>query len=266
MPEFPAPNPIERGYVRAAGTPSRAPATRIHVTTIPGEDPRRDELVEWLVTAYDACVHPDPNKDGLLGNHLGVVDCMIENDTAPWSITISDDVEPLLGWAINIDQALWHSPSPFLSLTHFSDFGDRLVRRGIPYGTGVNCIWGPAFAIKRTMLNSYRALVADVAEMDYDGYIKWDDGIPAVHNLLYGTTSSFTSRALFEHREWDSTYGHLPGRWRHAEATIHTHPQGPKWSSSPRSAKGGPGIEPSQRELAAKMKRYRKLNNPSRHP
>jgi hypothetical protein len=228
---------------------------------VPGLSADRDDLVAWYQQMFDeVCVHADPDQRGVLWNHLGIVRCMVSEslDTSRgWSLVVQDDARPLDGWEDHLPEVCWNAPAPFVSLGHFSNFGQRLVERGIPFGLGANVVWGQAVLYRHDVVRSYARLVEDVAEMDFERYRKWDDGLPSVHSLLHGTKSCFTARALFEHQDWDSTMGHVKGQWRHARATIGNTPLGPRWGGVPRHGGGGPGVEKVQRELAERLSKWR---------
>lgn len=229
---------------------------RLHVMTVPG-DPRRDALVADYVERYDACVHADPERNGILWNHRTILDCMAQETDARWHLNVQDDVVGLPGWEKHLQQVMWYARWPFVSLGHTSNHGLKLVERGIPFGLGVNATWGQAMLYRHDVLPSYRRLVEDVWEMDAASYWKWDDGFTAVHNLLHGTRSVMTSRALFEHQDWDSTVGNVPGQWRHAAATISTHP-GPAWGARPATGPVGTSPDAKQKELARRLAAWRK--------
>lgn len=229
----------------------------VHVTTVPG-DPRRDDMVRKLQEDWPSsvCVHADPDRRGILWNHRQVLDCLLAEtgpDQPRWALTCQDDVEWLPGWQNQLRMVMQTAPTPFVSLNHFSTHGQRQARRGMPYAVGINAMWGQAVLYSRAVLPSYRQLVEDVWEMDAAKYHKWDDGLAAVHNLIHGTRSSFTSRALVEHQNWDSTVGNVPGRWRHAASTIRQN--GPAWHLP--SSGGTPSPDALQQELASRLTEWR---------
>lgn len=231
---------------------------RVHITHVPGVQPERDDLIARAESLWGmpVCVHTDPERRGILWNHLTVLACMhkdfIADSSLRWALCAQNDVIPFPGFHTHIELALYFSPAPFLSLNHFSTYGLKLAERGIPYGVSVNAVWGQAVAYRRDHFLSYVQMVKRVAAGNY-GW-RGDDGLPGVYNLLYGTRSAFTSRALVEHQDWDSLVGHVPGRWRHAACTIETHPLGPGWGQVPRSGPG-PSADEIQKRLAAALRK-----------
>lgn len=235
---------------------------KIHVMTIPGWSDERDGVVDFYRTNYDACVHEDPERKGVLWNHANIVKCMLDDEytgRSSWSLVVQDDVLPLEGWEDHYSQVKMYVPreAAFVSLSHFAGYGKKLVDRGIPFGLGMNNIWGQAVMYRQVHLPDYLNFVLDVMSMDYDRYQKWDDGLMSVFNMIYGTKSAYTARALFEHQDWTSTMGHVPGQWRHAYATIANTPIGPGWGSMPRHGGGGPGVEKVQKELFERITKWR---------
>lgn len=224
----------------------------IHVMTIPGTG--REQYIEALAAQAAVCIHEDPEKMGILGNHLRSLECALE-DGGDWPIFASDDVEALPGWSEELRQVQHFAPQPFVSLTHFSKYGQALVRRGIPWGIGDHGIWGPAFMVHTSVLQAYRDLVQDVADMAYEKYRNWDDGLPTVFNLIYGTKSAMCARALFQHLDLESVMGHNLGRWRHAESTIEQ--PGPWWGNG-RSGAIGLSVQQLHRDLVREVVSYRK--------
>lgn len=145
-------------------------------------------------------------------------------------------------------KALFYAPAKaeFLSLSHFSQHGERIAVRGIPYGMGLHTIWGQAVAYRRRVLPAYLDFVHEVQDYDAEGLRKWDDGLMAVFNMFEGTLSAFTSVALFEHQHLDSTMGHVPGRWRHAASNLTM--RTPDWKAEPKTARYG--TKPNDLQLA----------------
>jgi hypothetical protein len=231
---------------------------KIHLMHASGFDSARDELVaQYLGTKdLDVCLHDDPAHYGVLWNHHTITECMLK-DTTDWSLVVQDDAVALPNWQSHLEQVQWYAPAPFVSLCHFSSYGEKLAARGVPFGVGKNTIWGQAVLYHHGVREPYAQLVRDIVEMDPVKFKKWDDGLIAVYNLLEGTNSSFTSRALFEHQDIKSTMGHVPGQWRHAKSTILSRLMGPGWGSVPRSRKSGPSIEPIQFAAAAQLNVWR---------
>jgi hypothetical protein len=145
----------------------------------------------------------------------------MRGNSSEWAIIMQDDAVPAAAnWAQELEAALEGSPHPFVSLCHFSDHGLKLAKRGLAYGEHINAVWGQAVAYRADHLERYWNLVDGVYQMDQWRYRKWDDGLSAVYNLMYGTKSAMTSRAIFTHLDVKSTQNHVPGRHRHPACTI----------------------------------------------
>lgn len=235
----------------------------MHVMTASGFDERRDRLVEDLRQGRGysgkVCVHDDVERRGVLWNHLQIIRCMsytVEPHNR-WALVMQDDAIGLPGWEDHLEQVMFSTPAPYVSLGHFAKYGRDVVAKGAPYGFGTNVIWGQAVLYDRSEVRrAYLPLVEDFYAMDAEKYRKWDDGLIAVLNLLEDTKAVFTARALVEHQDWESTMGHVKGRWRHAESTIAD--PGPGYFVQPRSRAGGPAVHPVQREALADLLQYRK--------
>lgn len=226
----------------------------MHVTTVPG-DARRDALVRQYQEEWPGgvCVHADPDRRGILWNHRTVLDCLLE-EGSPWGLTCQDDVVFLPGWEDHLLSVMWYAPTPFVSLGHLSKYGARLAAKQVPFGVGVNALWGQAVLYRKDVLPAYRELVERVWDLDAGSgmYRKWDDGLAAVFNLLTGTRSSFTAWSLVEHQNWESTVGNVPGRWRHAECTI-VGALPTVWGKVPRTASAGVSPDELQKSLARRL-------------
>jgi len=231
----------------------------MHIMTVPGSDSRRDALVQWWQKSGEypgrVCLHADPERRGVLWNHVGILECALRGDQgAGWAMTMQDDVKPLTGWLEALKQVMQHAPAPFVSLGHLAKYGKRLVGRGIPFGVGVNAMWGQAMLIHFDVLEPYLDLAKTMQHINPKKYRNWDDYLPTIFNLIYGTEAAFTSRALVEHQDWESTLGHVPGLWRRAAATIRH--AGPPWDAVPRSGRGAPGVERKHRDAASMVQGY----------
>lgn len=232
----------------------------LHLMTAPGLDPRRDRLVkEWATTdkySGEVCVHADREWRGVLWNHREIVRCMAHR-AEPWSLVLQDDAEPYPGWEDALREIMRTATWPFVSLGHFSKYGVKPRERGFPYVEGVNVTWGQALLYRGDVLKEYLDIVEAAWEITESGefnFQKWDDGLIAVYSLINGTTSAFTSRALIEHADWESTLGHVPGRWRRAESTLLD--EGPPWDAVPSAGRGGPSVSPDQRKAAEIISRH----------
>ena len=224
--------------------------TTVHLMHVPGADPVRDEIVQTYrqTCPLDVCVHEDRERRGVLWNHETIVRCMVENDTSRWSLAVQDDALPYESTWDHLPRALFYAPymAGFLSLSHFSQHGERIAVRGIPYGLGLHTIWGQAVAYRRRVLPKYLDFVHEVQDYDATGLRKWDDGLMAVFNMFEGSQSAFTSVALFEHQDLDSTMGHVPGQWRHAASNLGT--RTPDWKAEPKTARYG--TKPNELQLS----------------
>lgn len=235
----------------------------LHVMHTPDPDfPERRRYVDtitssWVSQSPDAYVEvfEDPDRRGVLWNYQRALTAAIEQGgDSDWVIVCQDDIHLLEGWETELKNALRFAPAPFVSLCHFNTVGKNLVRKGIPYGLGVHTIWGQMVAYHRSIQEAYLEFVNDVIEMDFDGYRKWDDGLAASFNLLNGTLSCMTARAVVQHADERSVLGHNLGHWRHAHSTIED--TGPWWGLKPRSAAVG-SVKPVHTELARQIKKFR---------
>lgn len=205
---------------------------RLHVLHVPGADPERDRIVVELSAQGDVCLHIDPDRGGVMGNWLRALSCSaVEDVELPWTLIVQDDAQPLRGWQQHLERACAHSPSPFLGLTHFGSYGQRVVDQGVPYGVGEGMIWGGAVAYHRSVVPGLLAWTASLyAETGYTeddlavcAYARRIDAIPAM-----------TARAIFGQPVHRSLLSHR-GTGRSPVATIET--PGPSWASHPRSVK-----------------------------
>jgi hypothetical protein len=193
----------------------------VHVMTASGIDAKRDENVLWWETEYagKVCVHDDVDRNGILWNHREIIKCASQTDD-PWVLVVQDDARPIKGWEEHLRFVMETAPTDVVSLSHFSKYGEVLAKKGSAYGIGAHTVWGQAVLYRQEFLPGYLELVERVYALDPVRFKKWDDGLVGVYNLLHGTQSSLTARALFEHQDWKSTVGNVPGKWRHAALTI----------------------------------------------
>lgn len=237
---------------------------KMHVMTASGFDPRRDAIAQSFAMHYggEVQVHDDAHRQGILFNHLEIVRAMAADpNPTGWALVVQDDIRLLPYWEDHLREVMITAPAPYVSLSHFSQYGRKIAesRKPAPYGLGANVIWGQAVLYRADVLPRYLELVEDVAAMNYAKYRKWDDGLIAVDCILNDEKACFTTRALVEHQPWASTVGNVPGVWRHASLTIEEPAViGGAWHDVPASRSGGLSISPIQREAAAEVLAYRK--------
>jgi hypothetical protein len=241
---------------------------------VPGFDKARDEnvraLEEVLTDVAPVKVLRDPLRTGILTTyrrgvygawsdlHSHIPQFDTKGHAVPaWSIIMQDDAVPAdPSWKEELEAALLNSPHPFVSLCHFSDHGLRLALRGKAYGEHVNAIWGQAVAYRSDVIDRYWDLVDTTFKLDPNLYRKWDDGLAAVYNLMYGTKSCITSRAVFTHLNVRSTQNHVPGKHRHPACTI-ADPRFKNLAWDMASVgKISIGVDPRVTELAERMTDY----------
>lgn len=205
----------------------------IHILHVPGFDTVRDENVAALAAAADVCVHADPERNGLLRNWLSALRCENHDSDSSWSVILSDDAIPFGGWKNHLEAALKHTPAQvdFLGLTHFSDAGQILARRGAAYGVSAHAIWGGGAAYRTEHLAPLADFGQVLLETD-PKYGKWDDGVVAAYNLDRGGLSALATRAIFDQPYGKSTLGHSPRRGHPALTILDA---GPWWGGKGRA-------------------------------
>lgn len=243
-----------------------------HIMHVPGHDPARDENVTRLQDSLGrlapVSVHEDPQMQGILFNYRQAMRAAaqsLEETDEEWVIILQDDAVPVVSsvgtatWKRHLPHVLRSAPWPIVSLCHFSNHGLRIAKRGFPFGEHVHALWGQAVAYQRDVVPTLLQVVEDVAEMDYEKYRKWDDGLAAVHNVIHGGKSCMTSRALFSHLPVKSTVGNVPGKHRRPESTVLD--QGPWWSANPRAVQLPGPVKPMILELAAAVQTFREARD-----
>lgn len=193
----------------------------------------RDERVKWWRDNFpEAIVYDDVERRGVLWNHKRIIDDFVQESTEEHMLVVQDDAIPLRGWwSIHMEQVIDTATMYPVSLCHFQKRGKELWERGYSYGYSPSSLWGQAVLYNREFATAYAQTVQDVWDIDPIGFQKSDDGVVVVHNLVHGTNSSFTTRALFDHAEGHSTLGHI-SKGRRPVATIENTP-GP-WTSEAR--------------------------------
>ena len=208
----------------------------IVIMHVPGFDQARDANVAELLATFEKSgiqtrVARDPLMQGILLNyrqaqHLAA-QFLESSPGSDWVMIMQDDSVPLENWEHHLAQALKHAPAPIVSLCHFSNHGQRYAERGFAYSVHEHSLWGQAVTYHRRIFTTLRQVTDDLAEMNYEKYRKWDDGIAGIHNAIYGEKACFTTRAIFDHMFVPSTVGNVPGRHRHPQCTIETMPDLP---------------------------------------
>lgn len=214
---------------------------RVHVMHVPGADPQRDEIVARLVEQGDACLHLDPDRQGLMVNWLDTLDCAAHrdgDDGHSWSVVLSDDAEPLPGWQQHLERACLNSPSPILGLTHFGSYGAEALRRGLPYAVGSYLIWGGAIAYRTSIVRDLRRWASRLyAEIGYPH----DDVLSCAFAMRMGWDVAMVTRAIFGQPVKKSLLGHNT-QIRHPATTIEM--PGPSYGVRPSSMKVTRSISP----------------------
>lgn len=207
--------------------PQNGRISGFYIMHVPGFDAERDEnvahLQQELLDVAPVSVVKDKRRAGVLFTYRRALHAAIEGleDDCDWIVIMQDDSRPIgSDWASEMEAALENSPHPFVSMCHFSDHGLKRAQKGQAYGEHINAVWGQAVAYRRDILEQYWQLVDAVFELDPFLYSKWDDGLLAVYNILQGTKSCITSRAIFTHLDVRSTMNHVPGKHRHPACTI----------------------------------------------
>jgi hypothetical protein len=221
---------------------------RVHVMTVPGAHPGRDAVVKAL-TAAGACVHPDPERSGLMQNWRGAVDCA-SRDGTDWSVIVSDDAEPLPGWDRHLPRALGFSPRPLLGLIHFGGYGRRAAEEGFAYAAGPGMLWGGAIAYRT-------ALLPDLAEYARrftlaDPSYPHDDEIGSLFAARFYDFPAMTARALFDHLEVPSLMGHPPHFKPNRRPGFTIRETGPAWNT-PGTAKASAWLSDRGKAIAAQL-------------
>lgn len=221
---------------------------RLHVLTVPGADPDRDEIVALLQQQADTqvCLHEDPQRTGVMGNWLRAVACAVHTDPpAPWSFIVQDDAYPLEGWQRHLASATHYSPEPVLGLTHFGSYGEKALEKGAPYAVGGNLLWGGAIAYRRDFLEGLAQWAPKVvAKTRYPH----DDRLIGAYAYKIGRATAMTSRAIFDQPVQASLLNHNT-KIRRPVATICTR-LGPPYGASPRATRMS-SVMPEQKRLAA---------------
>jgi hypothetical protein len=147
-------------------------------------------------------------------------------DTAPWSVIVQDDAEPLPGWADHLSRATASSPSPVLGLTHFGWYGEVPLRHLAPYGVGPYLLWGGAIAYRRDVVEPLARWCLTVYAAT--GY-PHDDCLVAAWCLKEGIDTALCARAIFGQPIRASLLNHHT-KYRSPATTI-ANTDGPDWSS-----------------------------------
>jgi hypothetical protein len=221
---------------------------RVHVLTVPGAHDERDSNVKMLAEA-GACVHPDPDRAGLMQNWLGAVDCAARDGT-DWSVILSDDAEPLPGWQRHMPRALGFSPRPLLGVIHFGGYGRRAADEGFAYAAGPGLLWGGAIAYRTGILPDLRTYADRFLAVD-PAY-PHDDEIGSLFAAKFYGGPAMTSRALFDHLEVASLLGHPPHTAPNRRPGFTIRETGPPWNT-PGCAKASAWLSDRGKAIAAKL-------------
>lgn len=226
----------------------------IRVMTASGFTASRDLRTQWWLDVYGdrVTVFDDVDRNGVLWNHLRILEDFVASEDEEFTLVVQDDAIPLEGWEEHLEQVMEHATRFPLSLCHFRRHGLKMWERGISFGYATNCVWGQAVVYSREFALEYVQTVRDLYEIDPLTWRKSDDGVIVVHNLLTGNQSSFTTRALFDHAEGHSTLGHLT-KGRYPFATIENSP-GP-WTGESRPH--ALAITDTMRDRAEMLRLYR---------
>ncbi len=204
---------------------------RLHVMHVPGADPERDEIVKHLRRVGDACVHEDPERQGVVATWIRCLHCAADHDQGSWSFIVQDDAYPLPGWQQHLERACTYSPQPVLGLTHFGAYGRRAIDKGCAYGEGLALIWGGAVAYHHSVLKGLAAFAVDLYATGAER--KNDDRIAAAYMLKTGRKTAMVARAIFDQPVQRSLIGHNT-RIRRPATTI-ANSNGPSYRSIPRA-------------------------------
>jgi hypothetical protein len=200
----------------------------MHVLHVPGVDANRDAIT-WTLHRAGAVVHNDPDRQGLLPNWRRALDHAVREDRE-WTVMLSDDAMPLIGWKRHLDLALKHSPKGLLSLCHFGSVGQQTARRGYAYATGHGCLWGIAIGIHRSALAGLPRFVEHALTV-YPEY-PHDDGLLSAYaeKATKDGTTAMTARAIFDHADVPTLMGHGGPRDRRRPLLTIAEP-GPAWTA-----------------------------------
>jgi len=200
----------------------------VHVLTVPGVSDQRDGVVKQL-TDWGACIHPDPDRHGLMQNWLGAVKCASASE-ADWAVILSDDAEPLPGWDRHMRRALGYSPRPLLGLIHFGGYGRRAADEGFAYAVGPGLLWGGAIAYRTPILPDLLTYADRFLRIDPE--YPHDDEIGSLFAAKFYDLPAMTSRALFDHPEGGvSLLGHPPHSAPNRRPGFTIRETGPEWST-----------------------------------
>ena len=202
---------------------------RVHVMTVPGADPERDRMVKTFVgSAGGACVHEDPDRNGIMWNWRRALACAAEDGT-DWSVISSDDAEPLPGWERHLPRALGFSPRPLLGPLHFGYLGRRVAEEGYAYSVGTGFLWGGIIAYRTAVLPDLIEYTRRFLEIDPE--YPHDDVIAGCFADRFHGKPAMTARAIFDHIPVKSLVGHPSheGEMRRPSLTIRE--VGPPWNT-----------------------------------
>ena len=219
------------------------PLYRIHVIHVPGVDSARDRIVSTLVSEAGACIHEDPERNGVMWNYLRALKCATEDET-PWSVILSDDALPLVGWKEELALAIRYSPSPLLSLGYLGSYGLKAHQKGAPYGVGRNLVWGVGNAYRKDFLTLFESWAQPVVAKT--GY-PHDDRLAASFCEKIGILPAVTARAIFSLANAPSLVGH-GGHLKMLPALTIESPGHP-WSQRKRFAKVSASWYPQMEKL-----------------
>lgn len=216
----------------------------LHLVHAPGFSEERDRQAALLVEQHGAVLHADAERRGVLPTFLDALEAGAADRTG-WAVVIQDDAQPLRDWRMHLSMALSCSPAPILGLTHFGSYGANLVRRGLPYGTGRNVIWGCAAAFHASEVPALLRMGRWAESLGY-----WaDDSLIAAHSLVTDRKWALTSRAIFDHLAFRSTLGHGARSRMYPQATIED--EGPHWYQLPAHGAVGTSVPDDAKDLAA---------------
>lgn len=194
-----------------------------YLQTVPGFSSQRDvNAACWR--EYGALVYEDVNRDGPIHTMRLMLEHAAERDL-DWTLILQDDAVPFTGWRDELEGALWHSPSPLLSLSHFASVGQKAAAAGFAYGQPG--MWGPAWAHSRSAVLGTLALYPRIFEINPRYRVA--DGPAYLWARLAEFPPAFTARALFDHPPWRSSMGHPTTSARRPYLTILN--DGPPWDT-----------------------------------
>jgi hypothetical protein len=197
---------------------------KIHTMHVPGADLKRDMNINRLRRDVEVCVHEDPDRNGAVWNWMTMIQCMIDTDTESWSYAVQDDLLAYPATWTEIPRAVEHSPSRMLGLVVVGSSQRRFFERGFPYTRGHFCVFGPAVAYHRDLLEPMLAFAREI--LDEEPGFPHDDMLACAYMKHIDEAPAIVTRSLFFPMPLKSVVGHAPARPpSHGLDTV-----GPDWS------------------------------------